>query len=141
MANENDSKVEQPEEVGQVQKAETVEPGKTEEEIEAPVDRSIINGGSRGFCPNCNSPAIRKGKVIICQVCDASFRWTQEGPKLVELGPFDDHERRIKALEGGPAEPEKTYLVEQPALYSEEYENKIKGPDTTKTAESDDDGI
>lgn len=51
-------------------------------------------------CPNCNGPGIRKGKVIACQVCDAAFRYTREGPKLDELGPFDDHERRIAKLEG-----------------------------------------
>lgn len=63
-------------------------------------------------CPNCDSPGIRKGKLIICEVCDAAFRYTKEGPKVEELGPFDRLQNRVTALErkdddGGivPAEP------------------------------------
>jgi len=48
------------------------------------------------FCPNCNKPAIRQGKVITCEPCDMSFRYTQEGPRLHEIGPL---ENRIQALE------------------------------------------
>ena len=48
------------------------------------------------FCPNCNKPAVRQGKVILCEGCDASFRFTQEGPKLHDIGPI---ERRVAALE------------------------------------------
>ena len=48
------------------------------------------------FCPNCNKPAVRQGKVIVCEHCDAEFRFTREGPKLSEIGPL---ENRIKALE------------------------------------------
>ena len=66
----------------------------------------------RTHCPNCDSPGIRKGKLIICEVCDAAFRYTKEGPKVEELGPFDRLENRVTALErkdgdGGivPAEP------------------------------------
>jgi len=78
------------------------------EPVEPPVD---------AHCPNCNGPAIRKGKVIICQVCDAAFRYTKEGPKVEELGPFDDHERRISMLEGSGilevAEPQPPEPAEQ----------------------------
>ena len=48
------------------------------------------------FCPNCSKPAIRQGKVILCEYCDMSFRFTAEGPKLHELGPL---ESRVKTLE------------------------------------------
>lgn len=61
-------------------------------------------------CPNCNAPGIRKGKVIACQICDASFRFTKEGPQVEELGPFDKLEQRVTDLEGGgitePAKPQ-----------------------------------
>lgn len=50
-------------------------------------------------CPNCDGPGIRKGKLIICEVCDAAFRYTKEGPKVEELGPFDRLENRVTALE------------------------------------------
>jgi len=50
-------------------------------------------------CPNCNGPGIRKGKVIVCEKCDTSFRFTEEGPKVEKLGPFDKLENRVTALE------------------------------------------
>ena len=52
------------------------------------------------YCPNCNGAAMRKGKVIVCQVCNASFRYTAEGPKVAELGPFDELQGRVSRLEG-----------------------------------------
>lgn len=54
---------------------------------------------SIGTCPNCNRPAIKRGKVIDCEHCDASFRWTPEGSKVKSIGKIDEHEDRIKALE------------------------------------------
>jgi len=48
------------------------------------------------FCPNCSKPAVRQGKVILCEYCDMSFRFTAEGPKLHELGSL---ESRVKTLE------------------------------------------
>ena len=57
--------------------------------------------GDLAHCPNCNGPGIRKGKTIACQLCNASFRYTKEGPKLVELGPFDELSARVSKLEGG----------------------------------------
>ena len=52
------------------------------------------------YCPNCSGPAIRKGKLITCQTCNASFRFTPEGPKVAELGPFDELQDRVTRLEG-----------------------------------------
>lgn len=60
-------------------------------------------------CPNCLSPALRTGNEITCEICDAVFTITKkQGAKVKTLGPIDDHERRISALEGkqGPQEPE-----------------------------------
>jgi hypothetical protein len=48
------------------------------------------------FCPNCSKPAYRQGKVIVCEHCDASFRFTQEGPRLEQIGPI---ESRLKVCE------------------------------------------
>ncbi len=61
--------------------------------------------GDLAHCPNCNGAGIRKGKTIACQTCNASFRYSKEGPKLVELGPFDELSARVSKLEGVPAEP------------------------------------
>ena len=51
------------------------------------------------YCPNCNQPAIRRGKVIDCEKCDASFRFTTEGAKVEKVGAIADHESRLRALE------------------------------------------
>ena len=48
------------------------------------------------FCPNCSKPAVRQGKVIVCEHCDASFRFTKEGPKLHEIGPLESRVRRLE---------------------------------------------
>lgn len=89
-------------------------------------------------CPNCNAPGIRKGKVIICQVCNASFRWTKEGPKVEELGPFDELAARVTALEGGK-QPLPEPSGKQPA---EPAEPQPAEPAKAQPAEpSDDDGI
>lgn len=52
------------------------------------------------FCPNCQKPALQTGNEITCEGCDAVFVVTQkQGAKVKELGPIDDHEQRIAALE------------------------------------------
>ena len=63
------------------------------------------------YCPNCNKPAIKRGLVIDCENCDASFRFTPEGPKVKQIGAIDDHESRLKLLEektglSQPAQPQ-----------------------------------
>lgn len=51
-------------------------------------------------CPNCGQPAIRAGNEITCESCDAVFVITKkQGAKVKELGPIEDHEQRITALE------------------------------------------
>jgi hypothetical protein len=51
-------------------------------------------------CPNCLKPAIRAGNEITCEACDAVFIVTKkQGAKVKELGPIEDHEERIAALE------------------------------------------
>ena len=61
------------------------------------------------FCPNCNKPAIRHGKMILCEHCDASFRFTQEGPRLNQIGPLEARLRTCEEKLGigaaPPAEP------------------------------------
>ena len=66
------------------------------------------------FCPNCNKPAIRRGMVIDCENCNATFRFTPEGPKVKSIGKIDELEERVTALEEvikpqplPPAEPPK----------------------------------
>lgn len=92
-------------------------------------------------CPNCNGPGIRKGKVILCQVCDAGFRYTKEGATVDELGPFDDHERRISVLEGSgviEAQPPEPAEAQPP----EPAEAQPAEPARAQPAETnDDDGI
>ncbi|MBW8003338.1 MAG: hypothetical protein FVQ80_15215 [Planctomycetes bacterium] len=52
------------------------------------------------FCPNCQQPAIRKGSEITCESCDAVFTVTKkDGPRVKEVGPIDDHEKRLQAVE------------------------------------------
>lgn len=109
MENANDSEVRHAEEVGQVQKAqknEATEEVEPEEIIEPPTD---------AHCPSCNGPGIRKGKTILCELCDCSFRYTKEGPKVEEVGPFDRLAGRVSNIENRlgvqPAEPK----VAQPA--------------------------
>lgn len=69
-------------------------------------------------CPNCQQPAIRSGNEITCEACDAVFMVTKkQGAKVKELGPIEDHERRIQALEGlHPAkqEPQKQEMEQEP---------------------------
>ncbi len=90
--------------------------------------------GDLAHCPNCNGAGIRKGKTIACQTCDASFRYTREGPKLVELGPFDELTARVNKLEGGVAEPDTAQPAEPDTAQPAE-------PDTAQPAEPEDDGI
>jgi len=122
MANLNDDKPQQP----IVEGAPAAEPAQA------------ANPPADAHCPNCNGPGIRKGKVIACQVCDAAFRYTKEGPKLDELGPFDDHEQRITQLEGGTiAEPPEPAKEEPPA----EPEPPAPAKPEPAKAHVDDDGI
>ncbi len=102
---------------------------KAEVKVAAAAEETLVH------CPNCNGPGIRKGKTILCQTCDASFRFTKEGPRVEELGPFDKLEERVTKLEGGgvvepetaqPAEPE----TAQPAE-----------PISAQPAEPEDNGI
>lgn len=67
------------------------------------------------YCPNCNYPAIRQGKVIFCEKCDASFRFTPEGPKLHEIGPLEARLRNLEEKVGlgeAVAPPEKSPATE-----------------------------
>lgn len=59
------------------------------------------------FCVNCQQPAIRTGNEITCANCDAVFIITEKrGAKVKELGPIEDLNRRVSALEGaGSSEP------------------------------------
>lgn len=60
------------------------------------------------FCPNCGKPATKRGKVIDCENCDASFRFTQEGARVEQIGAIEELQKRVSALEAGnkPVEPE-----------------------------------
>lgn len=69
-----------------------------------PQEEEIIDPPTDAHCPSCNGPGLRKGKTILCQICDCSFRYTKEGPKVEELGPFDKLAARVTKLEGGPVE-------------------------------------
>lgn len=93
--------------------------------------------GDLAHCPNCNGPGIRKGKTIACQKCNAAFRYTKEGPKLVELGPFDELAERVAKLEGRPA-PEPT--APQPPE-PQPPEPQPPEPVPADPIESEDDGI
>jgi len=65
-------------------------------------------------CPNCQQPAIRVGNNITCESCDAVFVVTKkQGAKVKELGPIEDHEQRIQALEG-KQEPQKPKQEQEP---------------------------
>jgi len=63
-------------------------------------------------CPNCGKPAMRIGNEITCESCDTIFVITKkQEAKVKEFGTIQDHENRIKVLEGlsgkqKPAEPE-----------------------------------
>jgi len=60
-------------------------------------------------CPNCQGPATRTGNEITCDACDAIFAITKKnGAKVKKLGPFQDHEERLKKIESRifPEEPE-----------------------------------
>ena len=62
-------------------------------------------------CPNCLGQAIKEGKKIICEACDATFTYTKTGgAKVKEIGKLNDHEERISRLEsllpGQEPEPE-----------------------------------
>ncbi|KKN30917.1 hypothetical protein LCGC14_0829080 [marine sediment metagenome] len=87
-------------------------------------------------CPNCNGPGIRKGKLIICEKCDASFRYTKEGPKVEELGPFDKLQNRVAVLEGKEA-AEPPPVPAQPARPSEAFATQVR----QAANDADDDGI
>jgi len=69
------------------------------------------------FCPNCNSPATKIGKVIVCEKCDARFRFTTEGYKVKDTGKIDELDGRTKKLEdkvfGSTPEPEPEPAIEE----------------------------
>jgi len=65
------------------------------------------------YCPNCSGPAIRNGKLIVCQTCNASFRFTQEGPKVDELGPLDQLKGRVSKIEERLAGIDQSYTEAQ----------------------------
>ena len=96
---------------------------------EPAAESTAIEPTADAHCPNCNAAGIRKGKTIICQNCDASFRFTKEGPQVEELGPFDKLESRVAALEGSG-------ITEPPEPEPPEPE-----PAKPQPAESEDDGI
>lgn len=79
------------------------------------------------FCPNCQKPAIRSGNEIACERCDAIFVITKkEGAKVKQLGPIEDHEKRISWLESIIPEPEPEPKPE-PKPESEPEETSILG--------------
>lgn len=52
-------------------------------------------------CPNCQGPAIRSGNEIACEGCDAIFTITKkDGAKVKKVGQIQDHEDRLKKIEG-----------------------------------------
>lgn len=61
------------------------------------------------FCPNCSKPALKTGNEIVCENCDAVFTITKTGAKVKSIGPIEDHEDRIAALE------QKTGIIQEPA--------------------------
>jgi uncharacterized Zn finger protein (UPF0148 family) len=67
------------------------------------------------YCPNCGSPAIAEGRKIICEACDAVYTVTQDGAKVETLGPFADHEKRIRDLEGKGQPADDLPADDQPA--------------------------
>lgn len=65
------------------------------------------NQSKATFCPNCQQPAIRTGNEIACEKCDATFVVTKkQGARVKEIGPIQDHEERISALEGKVGKPD-----------------------------------
>jgi len=56
------------------------------------------------LCPVCGAAALREqvdGKTYVtCETCDVRYDMRPDGPATVaQLGPFEDHERRLQALE------------------------------------------
>ena len=86
------------------------------------------------FCPSCNKPAIRQGKVIVCEQCDASFRFTQEGPKLHEIGPLESRLKTVEAKLGIGGDGK----IEPPAVVEETEEvDRIEEDSQTEDNEED----
>ena len=81
------------------------------------------------FCPNCNKPAIRQGKTITCENCDMKFRYTQEGPRLHEIGPLEQRigalEATIRTLTGDNHEPPPASPAEPPERDEDDDEDGI----------------
>lgn len=60
-------------------------------------------------CPSCQNPAIRTGNEIACEKCDAIFIVTKkQGAKVKQLGPIEDLDRRVSALEHRDDQPDDT---------------------------------
>jgi uncharacterized Zn finger protein (UPF0148 family) len=69
------------------------------------------------YCPNCNKPAFRKGKVIVCEFCDD------------QLGPLD---ARLKTIE------EKLGIGATPKPETNESDDEPKTNESDDEPESDD---
>lgn len=86
-------------------------------------------------CPNCLGPAVKEGKTIICEVCDATFTFTKTGgAKVKEIGRLDNIEKRLDRLDSllpgeEPQSDDKPVLPpeEQVANYDEPEESSILG--------------
>ena len=111
--------------------------------VEGPVEpEEIVEPPSDAHCPNCNGPGIRKGKTILCEICDCSFRYTKEGPKVEELGPFDELAARVAKLEGSGNVAERTEQQRQADEATERQAAELDRQHTEENAvEQEDDGI
>ena len=93
-------------------------------------------------CPNCLGPAVKEGKDIVCETCDATFAFTKTGgAKVKELGRLEALEKRVDhhddilqgqepdpaALEPDPAELEPDPAENEPDPGDQE--SNILGPE------------
>ncbi|RKY11467.1 MAG: hypothetical protein DRP65_04190 [Planctomycetota bacterium] len=76
----------------------------------------------KAFCPNCGTESIKEGKRITCEKCDAVFVVKKDGSHIESLGRLEDHERRLRALEG------KGQNEEQPAESLDQDEDQPTEP-------------
>lgn len=90
------------------------------------------------FCPNCAKPAVRQGKVILCENCDASFRFTQEGPKISEIGPIESRLRTVEEKLGIGTDVKVIAAADAPAP---EPDNQGGDEDNPQETDADEDGI
>lgn len=68
-------------------------------------------------CPNCSGIAVKEGKTIICESCDATFTFTRTGgAKVKEIGRLEATEKRLDRLDAlFPDEPDPVDLEPDPA--------------------------